>query len=448
MSTAPIELMLSRLEDVKRNGDGWMALCPAHADHDPSLSVKEGDAGQVLLHCFAGCSVESVLDAAGLTWGDLFESTAGLATTPGYDECHQAGMLFAIGLKNGKHYPDMNTARKAALAFLTDDYGENASRWFDAGYRTWIREQPAPVVPQCAEPEPHVERLSQFIDWPTFWACDYTEAEWLYPDVLARGRGHSIYAARKEGKSLFALAMAAKLATGSEQIVVLYLDYEMTEADLFERLGDMGYGAESDLSRLCYLQLPTIPKLDTAAGGQALMEMVDTVKAEWPEHELVAFFDTYGRTVEGKEDSADTTRAFYNHTGIALKRRGVTWVRIDHSGKDESKGARGSSAKGDDVDVVWKLTHVVDRVTLHRDAARMAWVPEKVTFRQTECPLTYERCDEGHSAVAERVAAALDRLGVPKTTSANAAVRLLREAGEGCRKDTVLAAQRLRRKQC
>ena len=34
-------------------------------------------------------------------------------------------------------------------------------------------------------------------------------------------------------------------------------------------------------------------------------------------------------------------------------------VRLDHTGKDQTKGQRGGSAKYGDVDAVWKLTEVV-----------------------------------------------------------------------------------------
>lgn len=51
---------------------GYLALCPGHDDRSPSLSVRERD-GKVLLHCFAGCPTEQVLDALALPWEALFE---------------------------------------------------------------------------------------------------------------------------------------------------------------------------------------------------------------------------------------------------------------------------------------------------------------------------------------------------------------------------------------
>lgn len=67
------ENLLSRLERVKRTGAGrWQARCPSHDDKGPSLSVRELDDGRVLVHCFAGCDVHSVLSAVGLGFDDLF----------------------------------------------------------------------------------------------------------------------------------------------------------------------------------------------------------------------------------------------------------------------------------------------------------------------------------------------------------------------------------------
>jgi AAA domain len=49
------------------NGRGkphdFMALCPAHADQNPSLHITTEKTGTVLVHCFAGCSQDAVIDA-------------------------------------------------------------------------------------------------------------------------------------------------------------------------------------------------------------------------------------------------------------------------------------------------------------------------------------------------------------------------------------------------
>ena len=45
--------------------------CPAHEDREPSLSLSVGNEGRTILYCHAGCPPDSVLAAAGLTWGDI-----------------------------------------------------------------------------------------------------------------------------------------------------------------------------------------------------------------------------------------------------------------------------------------------------------------------------------------------------------------------------------------
>jgi len=48
----------------------WQVHCPAHNDAEPSLSVTESD-GRILLHCFAGCPVDAICAALGITTKDL-----------------------------------------------------------------------------------------------------------------------------------------------------------------------------------------------------------------------------------------------------------------------------------------------------------------------------------------------------------------------------------------
>jgi hypothetical protein len=65
--------LLDRLEKVKQTGpDKWQALCPAHEDRSPSLSVREADDGTILLKCWAGCGAAEVVGAVGLELRDLF----------------------------------------------------------------------------------------------------------------------------------------------------------------------------------------------------------------------------------------------------------------------------------------------------------------------------------------------------------------------------------------
>lgn len=71
--TAPLDLVLPRLDGVKRTGqDRFVARCPSHPDRHPSLAIRQLDDGTLLVHCFAGCDVAAVLGAVELETSDLF----------------------------------------------------------------------------------------------------------------------------------------------------------------------------------------------------------------------------------------------------------------------------------------------------------------------------------------------------------------------------------------
>ncbi len=65
--------LLLHLTGIKETGAGrYLACCPAHSDKRPSLAIRELDDERVLIHCFAGCSVEEVLHAVGLELDALY----------------------------------------------------------------------------------------------------------------------------------------------------------------------------------------------------------------------------------------------------------------------------------------------------------------------------------------------------------------------------------------
>jgi archaellum biogenesis ATPase FlaH len=68
--------LLERLEHVRQNGAGWTARCPGpnhkHGDRNPSLSIKEGDDGKILVYCHTGCDLEQICEAIGWKVSDLF----------------------------------------------------------------------------------------------------------------------------------------------------------------------------------------------------------------------------------------------------------------------------------------------------------------------------------------------------------------------------------------
>ena len=286
------------------------------------------------------------------------------------------------------------------------------------------------------------------IDWPTFWATEHAEESWSVEPLLPRGRAVALYAPGKTGKSLLALGVAAAAATGrwvldrleGSPLSVVYFDLEMTEDDLHERLSDMGYGPDSDLSRFAYYLLPHLLMLDTAEGGEH-------VRAIAREHDAdLVVIDTTSRVLAGAENDADTLRAFHRHTGQPLKADGRTVWRLDHAGKDATRGQRGTSAKNDDVDVVWELTaREGATVRLRATHRRMSWVPEIVDLVRLDGPLRYERVAESWPDGTAELVAQLDLHGVAVDASNREAARVLRDAGVPVRNEVLAAAVRRRR---
>ncbi len=66
-----INNILPKIKNVKKNRNGWLGLCPSHADKQRSLSISEKD-GNIGLKCFAGCNIQDIVSAIGLTMKDLF----------------------------------------------------------------------------------------------------------------------------------------------------------------------------------------------------------------------------------------------------------------------------------------------------------------------------------------------------------------------------------------
>src|SRR6266567_1308890 len=97
---APVERVLARLKGVRTSSHGWVACCPAHSDREPSLSIGLGDEGQVLLTCFAGCSLEQIVEAMDITVTDLFPKVA--AASESQPEQTQRNVLTLVDLASVK----------------------------------------------------------------------------------------------------------------------------------------------------------------------------------------------------------------------------------------------------------------------------------------------------------------------------------------------------------
>lgn len=275
---------------------------------------------------------------------------------------------------------------------------------------------------------------SPFIDWPTLADATY-ELDWLVEGLWPTGKHLALFAAHKTGKSLLSLHIACSIALGVDAFTgaaiqphdVLYWDKEMSESDIQERMLDMGhYEAmkRGDLKRLHYALHPVAAPMDTPEGGRQLLAYAQQVGA------TVVIIDTLSRVVQGDENASDTYKAFYANTGWLLKANGIALMRLDHEGHSGGK-MRGSSAKGDDIDIAFQLKEVDGGYQFVRNLSRVGYVEATVSVRKQEDPLSFVTIAARVSYVVgtpERVKE-LNALGVPTGLTIRATQRWLREHG-------------------
>lgn len=93
------EQILDRFEHVKPGGQNqFSARCPCHDDKHNSLAISVNKAGDILLHCHAGCHVEDIVNSLGLTMSDLF------ADKPAATNTVQVAYLYANGQMRKKRF--------------------------------------------------------------------------------------------------------------------------------------------------------------------------------------------------------------------------------------------------------------------------------------------------------------------------------------------------------
>ena len=292
------------------------------------------------------------------------------------------------------------------------------------------------------------------VDCQSIWEKPPGE-DWILEPVLAKGRGVVIYSPAKAGKSLLMLEMAVRASRGDAMFGhngdgqphhILYVDFENDpQNDIVARLKAMGFTL-NDLEYLHYLSFPSLRPMDTDGGGVDLLTVALAYGAE------AVVVDTASRTISGPENDNDTWLAWYRHTGLRLKQANIAYVRLDHTGKDESKGQRGGSAKSGDVDAIWKLTADAkgEVVILRCEDKRFPITETYLPMRRQESPLGHHldrtAAAKSRETLLQACIADLDRLGIPATDGRTKAWTALKEAGATHHSSRIVgAAQQARR---
>ena len=248
------------------------------------------------------------------------------------------------------------------------------------------------------------------VDWEEAFRTAPSEVNWLFPPLLEASTINVLFGLPGVGKSLLVLNMILDILREGKRVAVV--DEENRVDEVVERMKKFGVGTHSGLEGLSWYSFPQLPPLDTMEGGAELTGIVDDEKPD------LVVLDTTTRMVSGDENSASTWLQLYRCSLAPLKQRGIAVLRLDHQGKDASKGQRGSSAKDGDADSIWRLKFQSEGYfALEREKSRSGHGEDWVLVQRLHDPLRHVFTELDHLPVTPRMKEWADRFdswGIPR----------------------------------
>jgi hypothetical protein len=181
-----------------------------------------------------------------------------------------------------------------------------------------------------------VYRAEDFLHLPLVTAPFYVAGGWL-----PRQGKTLFYAPGKSGKSFFALQLARCIASEEEflglkttQGRVLYLQFEMGLEILQSRMRE----TKQDYTDV-FVGTSFSMKLDKDAGQKQMLAAMQAVKPQ------VVILDPWYKIISGDDNEAQDTEKITDFLDSVIEMFDCSVVIFDHTGKDQSRGARGSSVK-------------------------------------------------------------------------------------------------------
>ncbi|WP_374379002.1 AAA family ATPase [Pseudomonas fluvialis] len=387
----PLDLLLSRLEGVKRYGARYMARCPAHQDKSPSLSLSRGTGGHALVNCYAGCETRDVLAAVGLELRDLFPENLSHEQRQQYrrnkleaERCFEALVIEAAkGEAKVSNLSDESTARLALAKERIDQLDRELA---ELGSQP---EPPRPVLVEVALGDVMSASLE-----PVRHAVN----PWMPRRHVTLFGGHGGI-----GKSSLALAIGAHVACGLpfaglevEQSPVLFVSLEDEASIVRLRLRRIIEAYRLPAARV----LAGLRLLDGTQAFAALMTEGDGFNAapiftqafrELSNHAGGAgliVIDNASDAFDANENSRRTVRAFMRGLATIARKHNAAVVLLAHIDKAAAKGsANGNSYSGS---TAWHNS-ARSRLALLEDDGRILLAHEKANLsaRAEPVPVTF-----------------------------------------------------------
>lgn len=252
---------------------------------------------------------------------------------------------------------------------------------------------------------------------------------WLVRDLLMEDSVAMLYGEPAAGKSFLALDLALSVATGSERWAgrriraggVVYLLGE-GEQSAGKRIS--AWIRHNGLDPEVVAQAPL--RVVTSAGvlsdkhrDAALAQIRQAAQQMLSAQQTLRLvvIDTVSRHMVGNENSAEDVKPFLAAADQVRQEFGVTVLLIHHTGKDESKGARGSSVLLGDTDTMLKVRGGEDSVTIYPEKQKDGPGQTRgLRFRKSVIDLGRDEEGERESSLAltYEQEVALEGIGVPK----------------------------------
>lgn len=282
--------------------------------------------------------------------------------------------------------------------------GADISDHLDAGY---CLDELVPVTAVQNE----VSRKYARVNWREAFTMDTSEPEWLLEPFMETATINALFGKPGVGKSLITLEWALQLAREGRS--VLYIDQENSVRDTVTRLRAFRC-TPGELDGLALYSFANLPPLDTDEGGAHLVSLAEANEAD------LIILDTISRMVEGSENDASTYSQLYRFSMAPLKQHGRSVLRLDHSGKDEGRGQRGSSAKASDLDCLFRISlETAGNLVVVREKSRSGNAEACITYSRQRDPLRHEIVAIGDMPVLPQIKAIaswFDRHDVPRMT--------------------------------
>jgi hypothetical protein len=197
--------------------------------------------------------------------------------------------------------------------------------------------KPAPPHPQATKDDP-----VPFTEGSLF-AEGFQDIDWLIEDVVPRAQVGVIYGASGSGKTFFALDMACAVQRGG-----VWRLKQIEQADTFYIAAEAGNGIKKRIA--AYIQAKGAGALPWFVDYQPNLATLESVHAISASVKLrsaspgLIFVDTMALSHDGDENSSKDMSLLLRNCKVLSDDTGALVVLVHHTGKDESRGMRGSSA--------------------------------------------------------------------------------------------------------